>query len=215
MQRGRFISIEGGEGAGKSTQIANVLARLREAGRAVLATREPGGTPLAEEIRGLILAPRSEPVAPVTELLLMFAARAQHVRTVIEPALARGEWVVCDRFSDATIAYQGAGRGMDEARIRAIDEVAHGGLRPDLTLLLDLPVEHGLARAGARGAHDRFEQERHEFHQRVRARYLELARAEPQRVRVIDASRGQAEVRVEVVAALDAFMAGEGARDGA
>jgi dTMP kinase len=210
--RGRFITVEGGEGAGKSTQIARMIARLRAAGLEPLATREPGGTALAEEIRALILAPREERVEPVTELLLIFAARAQHVRGVILPALQAGRWVVCDRFSDATLAYQGSGRGMDDATIRSVDAIARAGLAPDLTLLLDVPVERGLARASARGAHDRFEQERVDFHERVRGAYLAIARAEPERVRVIDAARPEQAVAADVEAALDGFLAREHAR---
>ena len=204
--RGRFITVEGGEGAGKSTQIARVLEHLRAAGLQVVATREPGGTPLAEEIRGLILAPRAERVDPTAELLLMFAARAQHVRALIEPALARGDWVVCDRFSDATLAYQGAGRGLEMASIASMDELARGGLRPDLTLLLDVPVDCGLARVSGRGAHDRFEREDPGFHQRVRACYLELAQREPARLRVVDAARGADEVSASIRTILDAFV---------
>ena len=208
MATGKFITIEGGEGAGKSTQIGRVVARLRAAGLSVTATREPGGTPLAEEIRGLILAPRDEIVYPATELLLMFASRAQHVRGVIKPALARGEWVVCDRFSDATLAYQGAGRGLDVESIKSLDALARDGLWPDLTLLFDLPVESGLARAGQRGAQDRFEQEKIDFHHRVRQGYLAIAQAEPARVVVVDASRTEQEVGAVVDTLIDSCISG-------
>jgi dTMP kinase len=188
MTPGRFISVEGGEGAGKSTQIALVAQGLREAGLSVVVTREPGGTSLAEEIREVLLRPRDEPVCESTELLLMFAARAQHVQALILPALQRGDWVVCDRFTDATLAYQGAGRGLDRALIVHLRQLVLGDFSPELTLLLDVPVDCGMGRVGTRGAHDRFEGEGRAFHERVRACYLELARQEPRRFRVIDAS---------------------------
>lgn len=189
MSRGRFITVEGIEGAGKSTLLHGLADELRARGIAVCATREPGGTPLAEDIRGLVLARRAEGMPPSAELLLMFAARASHVAQRIEPALARGEWVLCDRFTDASRAYQGGGRGMDAADIEALARVAHPGLAPDLTLLLDLPADAGLARARQRGAGgDRFEDEALAFFTRVRDHYLALARAEPRRFRVLDAT---------------------------
>jgi len=189
MSRGRFITVEGIEGAGKSTLLQGLADELRARGIAVCATREPGGTPLAEDIRGLVLARRAEGMPPSAELLLMFAARASHVAQRIEPALARGEWVLCDRFTDASRAYQGGGRGMDAADIEALARVAHPGLAPDLTLLLDLPADAGLARARQRGAGgDRFEDEALAFFTRVRDHYLALARAEPRRFRVLDAT---------------------------
>jgi dTMP kinase len=188
--RGRFITLEGIEGAGKSSLQRALAATLAAQGRVVCATREPGGTPLAEEIRALALARRADGMPPATELLLMFAARAAHVVQRIEPALARGEWVLCDRFTDATRAYQGGGRGIPAAAIEALAEVAHPGLAPDLTLLLDLPPEAGLRRARQRqDAGDRFEDEALEFFARVRATYLELARREPRRFRVLDATQ--------------------------
>ena len=185
--RGMFLSVEGGEGAGKSTQIDVIETVLREHGVRVLRTREPGGTPLAEEIRALLLAPRKERVVELAELLLMFAARAQHVESFVRPALARGDWVLCDRFVDATLAYQGAGRNMDPDAIARLRSLVLGDFKPDLTLLLDVPVSRGLERAAARGAQDRFERESREFHERVRNCYLELARMEPERIRVVDA----------------------------
>ena len=189
MTRGRFITLEGIEGAGKSTLLQGLADALRRRGVAVCATREPGGTPLAEDIRALVLARRAEGVPPSTELLLMFAARAAHVAQRIEPALARGEWVLCDRFTDASRAYQGGGRGMDAASIEALAGIAHPGLAPDLTLLLDLSPETGLQRARARSAAgDRFEDEQLAFFARVRASYLQRARMEPQRMRVLDGS---------------------------
>lgn len=187
---GRFITLEGIEGAGKSTVAKFVLgwlARRQIPGRL---TREPGGTPLAERIRQLVLERGAESPSPVTETLLMFAARDLHLQHVIRPALARGEWVVCDRFTDATRAYQGSGRGVDAALIEALATAVHGGLAPDCTLLLDLPVSVGLARARGRAAGDadRFEVETQAFFEKVRAGYLELARREPERFHVIDAA---------------------------
>lgn len=203
--RGQFITLEGGEGVGKSTNLAAITGWLNEQGIDTLVTREPGGTPLAEQLRELLLAPRDEPIAEATELLLMFAARAQHIAGVIEPALAAGRWVVCDRFTDATRAYQGGGRGLSAEMIDTLAELVQGGLQPDLTVLLDLPVEEGLARAGQRGALDRFELENLAFFQRVRDSYLQLASAEPARFAVVDASRSLAAVGQSVVAAVADF----------
>jgi dTMP kinase len=190
MSRGRFVTLEGIEGADKSTVARLVCAWLERAGLRVRATREPGGTPLAERVRQIVLEHDEEPVTPVTETLLMFAARALHVEGVIRPALASGTWVVCDRFTDATRAYQGSGRGVDPALIEALATAVHGDLVPDCTLLLDVPVATGLERARARtGARtDRFEVETAAFFERVRAGYLALARTEPRRFRVIDAT---------------------------
>lgn len=194
--RGRLVSFEGGEGAGKSTAIAAAVAALRARGCEVVQVREPGGTALGEAIRGLLLAPEHRGMCAQTELLLMFASRAQLVDEVVRPALARGAWVVADRFTDASFAYQGGGRGLDNGLIAELERRAVG-LRPDLSLLLDLPVAEGLARARARGGEaDRIERESAEFFERVRACYRELARREPSRWRVIDASRP-----VDVVAA--------------
>lgn len=186
---GLFITLEGPEGAGKSTNREYLAKRLREQGIEVLLTREPGGTPLAERVRELLLAPSDEPMAADTELLLVFAARAQHLAQVIQPALARGCVVLCDRFTDATYAYQGGGRGVSEARIGVLEDFVQGALRPDLTLVFDLPVEIGLARAAARGRLDRFEQEGRAFFEAVRHAYLRRAGGEPQRYRVLDAAQ--------------------------
>lgn len=202
----RFITLEGGEGAGKSTSLAFIRDYFAARGLPLVVTREPGGTPLAEQVRELLLQKRDEAVAPDAELLLMFAARAQHIAGLIAPALARGEWVLCDRFTDATYAYQGGGRGLSRARIAELEAMVQGNLRPGLTLLLDLPVAQGLARAEARAEKDRFESEREEFFERVRAAYRERAAAEPARFRVIDASRPLAEVQAALRAALDAWL---------
>ena len=187
MSRGKFITFEGIDGAGKSSHIDSVVELLRGRGLAVVPTREPGGTPLGEKLRDLLL---NEPMQLETEALLMFAARCEHLRTVIEPALMRGEWVICDRFSDATYAYQGGGRGLDKAKFEALERWVHGHLQPDLTLLFDLPPQIAEERIAAQGrALDRFEQERADFHLRVRAAYLERASAAPQRIRIIDANQ--------------------------
>jgi dTMP kinase len=197
----RFITLEGIEGAGKSTVAKFVLAYLARRQIPGRLTREPGGTPLAERIRQLVLERGAEPLSPVTETLLMFAARDLHLQHVIRPALARGEWVVCDRFTDATRAYQGSGRGVDPELIEALAGAVHGGLAPDCTLLLDLPVSVGLARARGRatGEPDRFEAETQAFFEKVRAGYLELARREPGRFHVIEAAAplDAVEARVE------------------
>ncbi|MEX6503228.1 dTMP kinase [Pseudomonas zhanjiangensis] len=186
---GLFITLEGPEGAGKSTNRDYLAERLAERGIEVVLTREPGGTPLAERVRELLLAPSEEPMAADTELLLVFAARAQHLAQVIRPALARGCVVLCDRFTDATYAYQGGGRGLSEARIAVLEQFVQDGLRPGLTLVFDLPVEVGLARAAARGRLDRFEQEGRQFFEAVRQTYLRRARAEPSRYRILDAAQ--------------------------
>ena len=192
---GLFITLEGPEGAGKSTNRDYLAARLGAAGIEVLLTREPGGTPLAERIRELLLAPSAESMAADTELLLVFAARAQHLAQVIRPALARGCVVLCDRFTDATYAYQGGGRGLSHARIAVLEEFVQGELRPDLTLVFDLPVEIGLARAAARGQLDRFEREARSFFEAVRQTYLQRASAEPRRYRIVDAAQPLAQVQ--------------------
>jgi dTMP kinase len=186
---GLFITLEGPEGAGKSTNREYLAERLRKHGVDVVLTREPGGTPLAERIRALLLDPTAEPMATDTELLLVFAARAQHLAQVIRPALARGAVVLCDRFTDATYAYQGGGRGVSESRIAQLESFVQGDLRPDLTLVFDLPVEVGLARAAARGRLDRFEQEGRAFFEAVRQTYLHRAAREPVRYRVVDAAQ--------------------------
>jgi dTMP kinase len=190
MSAGRFITLEGIEGAGKSTAARLASDWLTRRGIPVLLTREPGGTPLAERVRQVVLERSTEPLSPVAETLLMFAARDLHLTNLIRPALARGEWVVCDRFTDATRAYQGSGRGVDRHLIETLAAAVHAGLEPDCTLLLDLPVSLGLARARGRAGTepDRFEAETAAFFERVRAGYLELARREPRRFQVIDAS---------------------------
>ncbi len=206
MSAGLFISIEGGEGAGKSTVIAALREALQARGREVVLTREPGGTPEGEAIRELLLSPGRH-LVPEAELLLMFAARAQLVRELIRPALARGAAVISDRFTDASFAYQGGGRGMDMGCIAELERWA-AGLKPDLTLLLDVGVAQGLARARGRGGEpDRIEREREDFFERVRTTYLQRAAAEPARFRVIDASRPAEAVRADVLAALDAWLA--------
>lgn len=200
--RGRFITFEGGEGAGKSSNVQLTAAFLRERGVEVVVTREPGGTPLAEDIRNLLLAPRDEIMQADTELLLMFAARAQHVGALIRPALARGAWVLSDRFVDASYAYQGGGRGLSMSRIAELEKLVLAELRPDLTLLFDVPVEIGLARAGKRGDLDRIEREDMAFFQRIRDTYLGRADAEPERFQVLDAAAPLAEVQAQLLATL-------------
>lgn len=195
---GRFITLEGGEGAGKSTNLEYICERLRASGIPVLVTREPGGTELGERIRALLLDPANKGMHADTELLLMFAARAQHLHQVVWPALERGEWVICDRFTDATFAYQGGGRGLDTHRIEVLQDWVQAGFQPAMTLLFDLPVETGLERAGKRGALDRFEQEQQAFFERVRQSYLERARAFPARFRVIDAAQPLAAVQAQL-----------------
>lgn len=196
---GRFITIEGGEGAGKSSNVQLTAAFLRERGVEVVVTREPGGTPLAEDIRNLLLAPRDEVMQADTELLLMFAARAQHVGALIRPALARGAWVLSDRFVDASYAYQGGGRGLSINRIAELEQLVLAELRPDLTLLFDVPVEVGLARAGKRGDLDRIEREDMAFFQRIRDSYLSRAAAEPGRFQVLDAAAPLTEVQAQLL----------------
>ena len=203
---GLFITLEGPEGAGKSTNRDYLAERLRERGVDVLLTREPGGTPLAERIRELLLAPSDEPMASDTELLLVFAARAQHLQQVIRPALARGAVVLCDRFTDATYAYQGGGRGLSGERIALLEDFVQGELRPDLTLIFDLPVEVGRARAAARGRLDRFEQEGRGFFEAVRQAYLQRAAQAPQRYRVLDAGQTLAQVQADLDALLPSLL---------
>lgn len=199
---GLFITLEGPEGAGKSTNRDYLAECLRGQGIEVVLTREPGGTALGERVRELLLTPSDEPMAADTELLLVFAARAQHLAQVIRPALAQGRVVLCDRFTDATYAYQGGGRGLSEARIAVLEDFVQGELRPDLTLIFDLPVEVGLARAAARGRLDRFEQEGQGFFEAVRQTYLGRARAEPQRYRILDAAQPLDQVQRDLDALL-------------
>ena len=197
-RRGQFITFEGTEGVGKSTQLANAADALKGLGVDVVVTREPGGTPMAESIRELLLAPRDESVDETTELLLMFAARAQHLNTRILPALERGQWVLCDRFTDATFAYQGGGRGVSSERIAMLVNLVQGAVRPDHVILLDAPVETGMKRARSRGDLDRFEQEAVSFFQRIRDTYLDRAQAAPERYSVVDASASLEQVTASI-----------------
>ncbi len=204
--QGKFITVEGSEGVGKSSNLAFIEDYLRNAGIDVLRTREPGGTPLAESIRELLLDARQNAMCDDTELLLMFAARAQHLVEVIRPALATGQWVLCDRFTDATYAYQGGGRGIPMERIGVLEDWVQGDLRPDHTLLLDMPVAAGLERAGTRSEPDRFEQEQQAFFERVRATYLTRAQAEPARFHVIDASPALDKVQAQIAQILKRIL---------
>ncbi len=208
MAHGFFITVEGGEGAGKSTMLAFMRDWLATAGREVVVTREPGGTPLGERVRDILLHARELHMTAETEALLMFAARAEHLERVIRPALDAGKTVLCDRFTDATYAYQGGGRGLSAERIAQLEAWVQGALRPNLTLLLDVPVDVGLKRANQRSEPDRFEREQQEFFERVRAAYLERARREPQRLRVIDASRTPAEVQQQIADVLGEHIGG-------
>lgn len=206
---GRFLVLEGIEGVGKTTQLAVARDHLRSRCSELVVTREPGGTPLAERIRELVLTPGAERLPASAELALMFAARAVHLGTLIEPALARGAWVLCDRFTDASYAYQGAGRGLGDEPVAALERLVQGTRRPDLVVVLDAPVEVALARMHARrGASDRFESERGEFFERARRCYLERARAAPGRYAVLDASGGVDQVSDALRQALDSAIAG-------
>jgi dTMP kinase len=205
--KGRFVTFEGGEGAGKSTNLEYVRERLAAADIPLLLTREPGGTALGEQIRTLLLSPDNRGMSSDAELLLMFAARAEHLQRVIIPALQRGTWVLCDRFTDATYAYQGGGRGIPSARIAALEDWVQGGLQPDMTILFDLPVATGLQRAGQRGELDRFEQEQISFFEAVRANYRDRARQHPRRFRVVDAALELDAVRQQLDAVLDELLA--------
>lgn len=206
MSRACFITLEGLEGAGKTSRLADLKAFLERRGKSVLTTREPGGTALGEQLRQLLLAPTQEPMAPLTELLLMFAARSEHVFDLILPALEAGRWVLCDRYVDASFAYQGGGRGLGEAPVAALEALLPPRARPDLTLLLDLPVQIGLARARGRSAADRFEQETVAFHQRVREAYLARARQHPQRYCIIDAAAGPEQVQAAIERAVERLL---------
>lgn len=195
-----FITLEGGEGVGKTTNVNFITAQLDAAGIPWIKTREPGGTPLAESIRNLLLASNEEAPCNLTELLMMFAGRAQHLDQVIRPALAKGIWVICDRFTDASYAYQGGGRGQSETTLEQLEQLVHSDLQPDLTLLLDMPVEAASQRVDSRGVQrDRFEQEQLEFFQRVRDAYLTRAHQYPLRFRVVDASQSLAKVQEQVL----------------
>jgi len=197
-QRGRFITVEGIEGVGKSSNIAVLVEHIEKAGYEVLTTREPGGTPVAEDIRTLLKERGDEPIPEIAELLMMFAARSLNVNNVIIPALEAGKWVVSDRFTDSSRAYQGGGRGIPMATIDSLADWVHGDIWPDLTILLDAPVEIGMARASHRGAPDRIEREKNDFFERVRACYLTLAEREPNRFVVIDTTRSLVEVQEDV-----------------
>jgi dTMP kinase len=206
MERGKFISIEGIEGVGKSTNIEVLVERIEAAGHNVLTTREPGGTPFAEDIRDILMNRGDEPVPEIAELLLMFAARSFNVNNVILPALEAGTWVVCDRFTDSSRAYQGGGRGLPMETIDRIADWVHGDTWPDLTILLDAPVEIGMERAGTRGTPDRIEQERHDFFERVRECYLQIALREPERFVVVDTTRSIDEVRADIAMLADQIL---------
>lgn len=202
-KRGLFLTLEGAEGVGKSTNIEFITQYLEQHRIDYVLTREPGGTQLAEQIRELLLAVHEESMSELTELLLVFAARAQHLEKVIEPALVSGKWVVCDRFTDATFAYQGSGRGLSHATISQLQSMVQGELRPDLTIILDLDPEIGMERASNRGELDRFEREQQDFFRSVRKGYLDIAAAEPERCTVIDASKPLESVKQDLLAALE------------
>ena len=206
MERGKFITIEGIEGVGKSTNMAALVSHIQAVGHNVLTTREPGGTPLAENIRTLLKDHNDEPIPEIAELLLLFAARSLNVNNVILPALEAGTWVVSDRFSDSSRAYQGGGRGIPMETIDRLADWVHGETWPDLTILLDAPVEIGMQRADQRGARDRFEQERHDFFQRVRECYLQMAINEPDRFVVIDTTQSLEEVAREIRGLADLLL---------
>ena len=206
--RGQFLTFEGTEGVGKSTQLQVASRTLDELGVDHLITREPGGTPMAESIRELLLAPRDEPVHETTELLLMFAARAQHLHTRILPALEAGRWVLCDRFTDATFAYQGGGRGVPEVRIAQLEELVQGSVRPDHVILLDVTVETGMQRARRRGELDRFEQEAVAFFEQVRNTYLRRAEQSPDRYHRIDAGQSLEKVSADVASLITGLVRG-------
>lgn len=206
MNPGKLITLEGGEGVGKTTNLEMIAQYLRGQGKDIVVTREPGGTRLGEAIRSALLAREAEPPDEMAELLLMFAARAQHLGRVIGPALRTGRWVLSDRFTDASYAYQGGGRGIDRTRIQALEEWVQGSLRPDLTLLLDAPPEVGLERARRRGAPDRFESEQVAFFQKVRREYLHLAARFPERIKQVDATRPLAVVQSEIIGHLRCLL---------
>lgn len=206
MDAGKFITFEGIEGVGKSTNIQHFVDAIERAGHTVLTTREPGGTPMAERIRDLVAEHGDETMPDIAELLLVFAARSLHVSNVIRPALESGTWVICDRFTDSSRAYQGGGRGLPQNDINLLAEWVHGDLQPDLTVLLDAPVETGMSRAGQRSEPDRFELERNEFFQRVRDTYLQLAIVNPERFVVVDATQSLEEVEANVESTARALL---------
>ncbi len=206
MKRGKFITLEGGEGVGKTTNLRFIQDFLQQQNIPVTVTREPGGTALAEKLRHTLLDTEGESISDTTELLLMFAARAQHIQHVIAPALAQGHWVLCDRFTDATYAYQGGGRGLSIATIAWLEQLVQGDLRPDLTLLLDAPIEIGMERAQKRGAFDRFEAEKLSFFTRVRNMYLSRATEQPDRIKVINAQQALVDVQHDILEVMQGFM---------
>ncbi|AWF81730.1 dTMP kinase [Microbulbifer sp. A4B17] len=206
MSHGKFITLEGVEGVGKSTNLLFITEWLKKHNIKFIQTREPGGTPLAEQLRELLLAKRDESVDPTAELLMVFAARAQHLSQVILPALKRGDWVICDRFTDATYAYQGGGRKLDRQLIEQLEQTVQGDLRPDKVLLLDLDPEVGLQRAARTGEADRFESEHLAFFQRVRAAYRERAEAAPARYAIVDASQSLEKVQVDLARQLELLL---------
>lgn len=206
MIRGKFITLEGVEGVGKTTNLAFIKEHLEQHHIPVVVTREPGGTLLAEKIRHLLLETDCEAISEQTELLLMFAARSQHIKHVIEPALAQGNWVLCDRFTDATYAYQGGGRNMKISTIEWLENLVQGNLRPDLTLLLDAPVEIGMERAKKRGAFDRFEAEKTSFFEHVRRAYLLQLELYPQRIKLIRANQPLIDVQRAIVDSLRVLL---------
>ncbi len=206
MTRGKFITLEGGEGVGKTTNLNFIKDYLQQHAISVVVTREPGGTVLAEKIRHLLLDKDSEAISEHAELLMIFAARAQHIKHVIEPALAKGAWVLCDRFTDATYAYQGGGRNMRVSTIEWLENLVQGNLRPDLTVLLDAPVEIGIERARERGAFDRFESEKISFFEQVRRAYLLQAELHPERIKLIKANQSLADVQRALIDVIGAFL---------
>ncbi|MDD1613862.1 MAG: dTMP kinase [Methylococcaceae bacterium] len=206
MTRGKFITLEGGEGVGKTTNLTFIKDYLQQHNISVVVTREPGGTVLAEKIRHLLLDKDSEDISEHAELLMIFAARAQHIKHVIEPALAQGEWVLCDRFTDATYAYQGGGRNMRISTIEWLENLVQGNLRPDLTVLLDAPVEIGIERVRVRGAFDRFESEKISFFEHVRRAYLLQAELHPERIKLIKANQPLVDVQRAIVGVVGTFL---------
>ncbi len=204
--KGRFITVEGTEGVGKSTNMAFIESWLKDSGKELIITREPGGTPLGEKLRDVLLDAKEQSMCDDTELLLMFAARAQHLQEVILPAIDAGKWVLCDRFTDSTYAYQGGGRGIEMDRIAQLEQWVQGDRRPDMTIILDLPVDVGLERAGKRSAPDRFELEKHDFFNKVRDTYLARAAANPERYEVIDASPSMTEVQQSIQSILEKMV---------
>lgn len=209
--KGIFITLEGPEGSGKSTQVERLSAYLRKKGLEVLSTWEPGGTRIGEKLREILLSPRNREMSSLTELLLYLSSRAQHVEEVVRPALAQGKVVVSVRFSDSSLAYQGYGRELDKQLIRKMDQAATGGLKPDLTILLDIDISRGLKRAKAKTKGDRLEQEEKQFHQRVREGYLKLAKGEPERIKIVRVEGSIAEVQKEIRQAVDDLLSRRGA----